>query len=182
MANACVWTVDGKVSVDATNADGDYSADWQFSTKSKLISVLNASFKPTGGKQQSLSDSKFEAGPCPGSGAIGDWAGNFTFDWFCIPPESGQSALTITVINANTIEVADEDPPGSGSFLVYRAKRDADDPHVVHGSFVDGDYEEDFTWILAPDSQSFQQVSEYFYFKGPMAGGGGDCGGVGVRM
>jgi hypothetical protein len=183
--NACIWNVDGAVHVDASNADGDYSADWDFKPASTLIHVLNATFKQPGGGQKALPDTKFEAGPCPGKGKFGDWAGNFTFDWFCIPTENGQSEITITVINDNTIEIMDEDPPGSGSFLTYRAKRDANDPHVVHGSFKEntggGTYEEDFTWVLSPNSNTFKQVSEYFYLNGPMAGSGGDCGGVGVR-
>jgi hypothetical protein len=185
VANACIWSVDGTASVDASSSDGNYSADWTFSPTSQLIQVLNAFFAPAGGVQMPLPNSQFEMGPCPGEGVLADWEGGFTFDWFCIPPESGTSQLTITVLDSSTIEIVDEDPPGSGEILVYQAKRDAHDAHVVHGTFEDGSgggtYEESFTWILAPDGQSFQQVSEYFMLTGPYAGMGGDCGGVGVR-
>ena len=184
MANACIWSVDGTASVLAYTNDGDYSADWKFSPTTSLIQALNAYFTPPGMSPTALPNSQFEAAPCPGGGSIDDWAGNFTFDWFCIPPETGQSDLTITVIDSNTIEITDEDPPASGHVIVYQAKRDAHDPHVVHGSFESGSggtYEEDFTWILADDKQTFQQVSEYFFLTGPYAGSGGDCGGVAQR-
>jgi len=185
VANACIWSVDGTAEVLAYTNKGDYNADWKFSPTTSLIQALNAYFTPPGGMSSTkLPDSQFEAAPCPGAGVLGDWAGNFTFDWFCIPPESGQSALTITVIDSNTIEIADEDPPASGKILVYQAQRDAHDPHVVHGSFEAGSggtYEEDFTWILADDKQTFQQVSEYIFLTGPNVGTGGDCGGVAQR-
>lgn len=185
VANACIWSVDGTASLDATNDDGHYTADWVFSPTSTLIQVLNAFFAPAGGAQSPLPNSQFEVGPCPGEGALADWEGNFTFDWYCIPPESGTSALTIAVLDPSTLEITDEDPPGSGEILVYQAKRDANDPHVVHGSFEDGSgggtYEENFTWILAADGQSFHQVSEYFMLTGPYAGMGGDCGGLALR-
>jgi hypothetical protein len=184
--NACVWSVDGEAHVDASHADGDYSADWKFSPTSTLVQVVHAQFKQAGGKQKSLPDSKFEVGPCPGTGGLKDWVGHFTFDWFCIPPESGQSDLTITLAGKDRIQIADEDPPASGNILVYYARSDANNPHIVHGSFKESGggstYEEDFTWILSPDKQTFEQVSEYFYISGPQAGSGGDCGGTATRQ
>lgn len=176
--NACTWSVDGQVDVEASNADGDYAARWTFVPTSRLVQVTEASFTPPGAMLEELPDSRFEAGPCLATGGLNDWAGLYVFDFFCVPSDTGQSELTVTVLDANTIEVVDDD-------LVYRAHRDAHNPHVVHGSFEDTDggglYEEDFTWVLAADGQSFQQVSEYFYLSGPAAGSSGICGGVGVR-
>jgi hypothetical protein len=178
MPNACTWSLDGDVAIEASNADGQYGAVWQFAPTSTLIHVTDASFQPTGGAMQTLSDSQFEAGPCPANGAFDDWAGAFQFDWFCAPPDEGDSTLTITVIDGDTIEVFDED-------ITYQAERDANNPHVVHGSFVDtdggGTYEEFFTWVMAADGQTFKQFSEYSYFSGPAAGFGGFCGGTGTR-
>jgi hypothetical protein len=149
------------------------------------VQVIDAFFTPPGGTQEPLAGSRFEASPCPGMGSLQDWAGTYTFDWFCPRSETGQSSLTITVLDSSTIEIMDEDPPGSGDVLVYRADRDAHDPHVVHGMFEDtdggGTYEEDFTWILSGDGSTFHQMSEFFYLNGPLAGEGGVCGGEAVR-
>lgn len=184
-SNACTFSVEGDVDVAASNPDGDYGATWTFDPLSRLIDVVGATFTPTGGVQEMLPDSRFEADPCPETGSFQDWAGTYTFDWFCVPTEASQSAITVTVLNANTIEIADEDPPGSGDVLIYRATRDPHDPHIVRGTFQEtdggGTYEETFRWILSADASTFQQASDYLYLSGPGAGSVGFCGGVGVR-
>jgi len=183
--NACTWTVEGVADLQASSVDGDYEATWVFDPTSKLVQVLSAFFTPTGGTQEALPDSRFAVDTCPGIGSFQDWAGVYTFDWFCPRAETGQSTLTITVLNSSRIEILDEDPPGSGDVIVYRADRDPHDPHIVHGTFEDtdggGTYEEDFTWILSDDSTVFHQVSEFFYLSGPLAGESGVCGGQAVR-
>ena len=72
------------------------------------------------------------AGPCPGEESFDDWAGTFLFDWFCVPFDDGDSTFTITLIDSDTIEVADD-------ALIYRAERDPHNPHVVQGTFEDTD-------------------------------------------
>lgn len=184
-SNACTFSVEGEVDVAATDADGDYGATWVFDPLSRLVDVIGATFTPIGGLQEMLPDSRFEADPCPETGSFQDWAGSYTFDWFCVPTEMSQSAITVTVLNANTIEIVDEDPPGSGDLLIYRATRDPHDPHIVRGTFQEtdsgGTYEETFRWILSADASTFRQASGYLYLSGPGAGSVGICGGVGVR-
>lgn len=183
--NACNWTVDGSIDVQASNADGDYSATWGFDPSSIQVAVTDAVFTPPGGTQEQLASSRFRVSPCPGAGTVQDWAGVYTFDWFCIPSETGQSTLTITVLDSTTIEIMDEHPPGSGNVLVYQATREPNDPHLVHGTFSEtdggGTYEEAFLWVLAEDLATFSQVSEYLYSSGPLAGTGGICGGTASR-
>ena len=180
VANACGYSLDGGVQFEVTGPTGTLSSMWEFAHNRSSVSVSGASFTDGDGITTELPDTDFII-PCGDHGDIADWAGVFTQDWACLPPEYGRAELTITVKDDSTISITDEDPPGSGDINEYEAQTVPGNPHVVRGFFIGGEgdyaYREDFTWILASGSESFSQISTYVYPAGPMQGQGGICGG-----
>jgi hypothetical protein len=120
---------------------------------------------------------------CGSGGTIGDWTGTYIQDWACLPRESGQAKLTITATGPDTINIVDEDPPGSGQFNTYPATIVGVTPRAVKGFFIAGpvgnQYREDFSWSLA-ENGVFSQSSQYTFLQPP--GARGICTGIARRV
>jgi len=180
VANACAYSLDGAVQVDAAGSSDTLSALCNFLPSQKSVQVTNVTYVDADEKETSIPNSSFVI-PC-GEGSIQDWVGVFLQDWSCVPAlgggDYGQAELTITVTGPSTLHIVDEDPPGSGEFNSWDATMDAGHPHIVRGSFTSGDppyaYTEYFTWTLTPSGDGYAQVSVYLYEGG---GGGGLCAG-----
>lgn len=179
VANACGYSLAGDVQLDVVGPTGALSSSLGFAHNRSSVAMTGATFTDTLGVETALPDTDFVI-DCAGSESINDWAGVFTQNWACLPPEFGQATLTITVASATTISISDEDPPGSGDVNVYQATLVPGNPHVVKGFFIAGPsgntYREDFTWTLASDGSGFWQISSYAYQEGPSQGFGGLCG------
>ena len=121
----------------------------------------------------------------PASSTIADWAGMYQFVWGCLPYEQGSSRFALTVKDAGTMIINDEDPPGSGNGSIYEASIVGGSARSLRGFFLAGPvgfrYREDFNWTLAPDGQRFVQTSRYVYQDGRNIGSGGNCFGRAVR-
>lgn len=184
-ANACGYSLDGTVQVEAVRSTGTLSSHWFFSPVSSSVSVQNATFASAGGQLTDLPDQSVNL-PCSSSGNIQNWAAVFDQDWSCLPRESGQARLTIAVTGADTLTISDEDPPGSGSSQSYTATVIGADAHAIRGFFIAGPagsrYREDFTWTLAADGSSFNQFSTYTYFEGLNTGVMGLCAATARRV
>ncbi len=184
VANACGYSLDGNVAVVTSGNRGSLASIWGFSSSRSQVAVTGAVFTNTGGQSTNLPDSNIEI-PCGDTGSIQDWTGTFLQRWACLPPEYGQAQLTLAVTGPNTIQITDEDPPGSGDVQVYTATAIPGNPHVVRGFFIGGEagnqYREDFAWTLVPNGQRFSQISRYVYQEGANQGSGGMCGGAATR-
>ncbi len=184
VANACGYSLDGDVAVVTSGDRGTLSSTWSFASSRREVAVTGAVFTSPGGQATNLPDSEVEI-PCGENGSIQDWNGTYLQRWACLPPEYGQAELTIAVTGPGTIQISDEDPPGSGDVQVYSASIVPGNPHVIRGFFIGGpsgnQYREDFTWTLVPNSQRFTQISRYIYQEGANQGSGGMCGGVATR-
>ena len=177
-SNACGYSLDGQVQLDVSGASGTLSSVWNFSAGNASAVVNNATFTDGLGQSLALPDTSVDL-RCGESGSVNDWVGTFDQSWACMPRESGQSRTTITVVNANTITIADEDPPGSGDVINYQATVIGENPHALRGFFIAGPagtrYREDFNWTLGKNAGSYSQFSRYAFIEGPMIGQGGIC-------
>ena len=110
---------------------------------------------------------------------------SFDQDWACLPRESGKARLTITAAGPDSVNIEDEDPPGSGSKNTYQASVLGTNPYALRGFFIGGDvgnhYREDFNWTLSKDGKRFSQFTKYVYTEGPNLGKGGYCVGNAKR-
>jgi len=178
VSNACGYSLDGRMQLTVAGSSGTLTSIWNFSPNNPVIAVSGASFTDTSGRTTALPDSTADL-RCGGSGTINDWVGTFRQNWACLPRESGQSDIAVTVTGPDTIEIADEDPPGSGNVKTYSATLIAANPHAVRGFFIGGPvgnrYREDFNWSLRKNGTRFSQFSVYAYFEGPNTGFGGIC-------
>ena len=184
MANACAYSLNGPVKLDASGPKGSLSSLWTFASNQKAVSVTNATHTANGGTVTNLPNASVVI-PC-GGGSVSDWVGVFRQHWACLPPEFGQADLTFTVAAASTVSISDDDPPGSGDINVYQATAVDGNAHMIRGFFIGGTagstYREDFTWTLAPSGTSVALSSRYVYQQGPSTGSGGLCGGIATRM
>lgn len=182
VANACGYSLEGDVGVEVDGPDGFLGAVWEFLSTSATARVTDATYRSPAGEEQAVPDSDVNL-TC--GGRLSDWAGVFVQNYSCLPPEYGTARLTITVTGPSTIHIVDEDPPGSGDTNEYDAAMIAGSAHAVRGHFFGGPtgftYREDFTWTLAEDGSSFNDVSVYEYQEGPNLGNGGFCSGYATR-
>ncbi len=183
VANACGSSLDGDLQLDVAGPSGSLASSWGFQNTSATARVTNASFTDNSATTTQIPDANVSV-PCGQQSAVSDWNGTFDQNWTCIPAEYGSATLTL-VLSGTTISISDEDPPGSGNPATYQASMIPGNPHVMRGFFIGGPpgntYREDFTWLLAPDGDSFTDVSRYIYNAGPSTGTGGYCGGVATR-
>jgi hypothetical protein len=178
--NVCGYSVNGDANVVAGGDVGTLSFTWRFSNGSRTIDVVNRSFTSSDAETTEL-DAKTLLLPCGEGASIDDWEDVWLQQWVCLPPEFGTEKLTITVRNATTVDVLDEDPPGSGQFNTFEASALPGNPHVLRGFFIAGPpgstYREDFTWTMSSDGTRFSKSSRYVFQEGPNTGSGGSCGG-----
>jgi hypothetical protein len=184
VANACANSLSGQVRLVAVGAAGTLTSLFNFNPTSPSVSVTGSSFTDKAGLTTALPDSMVDL-RCGSTGSLSDWAATFTQDWACLPRESGQARLTITVAGPDSVTIEDEDPPGSGSKSTYQAKVLGANPYALRGFFIGGDvgsrYREDFNWTLSKDGKRFSQFSKYVYTEGPNVGKGGYCVGSARR-
>jgi hypothetical protein len=178
ISNACGYSLDGQINLKVEGATGTLISTWNFSPSNSSVAVNGASFIDTSNKTTSLPNSSVDL-RCGSSGSINDWVATFDQSYACLPRESGQSTITVTVTGADTISIFDEDPPGSGNIKTYDATIVAANPYAVRGFFIGGPmgnrYREDFNWTLGKNGSSFTQISNYIYIEGPNTGSGGIC-------
>ena len=178
VSNACGYSLEGQMGLAVTGPTGTLNSTWNFSSASPSVQVSNASFVSPSGEMTALPDATIDT-PCGVAGSINDWVGTYTENWACLPRESGQATITIVVTGADTVQITDEDPPGSGNIDVYTAQTIGGDPHSLRGFFNGGpagsQYREDFNWTLRTSLSGFAQFSSYKYFEGPKIDKGGIC-------
>ena len=140
---------------------GTLTSNWNFSSSNPRVAVNGASFTDPSGQTTALPDSNVDL-RCGSSGTINDWAATYSQDYSCLPRETGQATLTITVTGPDTIAITDEDPPGSGIVKTYAATIISCNPHAVRGFFIGGPagnrYREDFNWTLGKNGSGFSQI------------------------
>lgn len=183
VGNACSYSLDGPVEVDARGGSTSLVATWNFSSNSRDATITGATYSDGEHEPESVADSSYRIS-C-GSATLAQWTGVYRQEWSCLPAEHGAARLTITQAGPSTLHVVDEDPPGSGQVHAYDATIVSGNAGVVHGFFIGGEapntYREDFTWTLAPDHQGFTQISLYRYQGGGSLTGGGICAARVVR-
>lgn len=184
VGNACAYSLNGDVGVTVVGATGTLASTWGFASSRREARITDGVYTDGEGAATDVPDGSYEI-PC-GGGSISDWAGVFLQDYGCLPPESGQARLTITVTGSSRIHIIDEDPPGSGDTNMYDATIVSGNARVLRGFFVTGpegsQYREDFTWTLSDDRSLFTQISQYRYSEGPLLGTGGICSAVARRQ
>jgi hypothetical protein len=179
VSNACGYNLNGPVQLEVTGPSGTLKSTWNFSSNSATVPANNRTFTDPSGQTTVLPDSAVNA-PCAGSGGtINDWAGtSYNQHWACLPRESGQATLTLSVTGPNTVTISDEDPPGSPPSM-YTATTIGGNPHALRGFFESGPvgfrYREDFNWTMRRSLSGFAQSSSYEYIEGPNVGTGGLC-------
>lgn len=177
-SNACGYNISGPVQFQVNDPSGTLKSTWNFSAGSSTVVANNRSFTDPAGQTTALPDSTVTA-PCENVGTISDWVGVFNQDWVCLPRESGTATLTLSVTPPATVNIADEDPPGSGTFNTYSSGVLGSSSHAVRGFFIGGQagfqYREDFNWTLSNNLSQFSQFSIYTYIEGPDVGSGGLC-------
>ncbi len=183
VANACGYSLNGNAAIEVAGSNGTLASVFNFLSSRKSVSVTSASYTDNDGHTTTLADASVVI-PCAG-GTTGDWTGTFQQRWGCLPPEFGTATLTLAPAGSSTINITDEDPPGSGDIDNYQATAVPGNPHLLKGYFIGGPpgstYREDFTWTLADNAESFSQISRYTYLEGPGVGTGGLCGGRATR-
>ena len=185
-ANACGYAIDGDVRIVAVGPLGTYASTWHFTPGRATVSVDTATHTDSAGTVTAMPaiDVDLRCNP-PGSG-IADWVGVYQMVWGCLPYEHGSDRLALTMKDATTVTINDEDPPGSGNGNIYEASIVGGSARSLRGFFIAGPvgsrYREDFVWTLSPDGRRFFQTSRYVYQEGPFQGTGGNCFARAVRQ
>lgn len=178
VANACASSLDGNIGVSVDGPTGTLNSTWEFKKDRKPARVTGASFTDADNTTTQIPDANVTI-PCGQGRAMSTWVGDFVEDWSCVPAEQGTAALTLTV-SGSTVNVSDEDPPGSGDVNTYSAAVVSGNPLVVRGFFLGGPpgntYREDFSWVMDAGGAGFTSISKYVYQEGPNTGNGGFCG------
>jgi hypothetical protein len=178
-ANACGYSLSGVVPVEMAGPSGTLSTNWRFSPTSSAVAVEGTSFRNPAGQSTPMPDASVTL-VCDSSGSIDDWVGVYEQDWVCLPIEHGRARLSLTVSNATTVSIDDEDPPGSGDSSTYTATIVGSSPHALQGYFDSGPvgnrYREYFTWTLDKNGV-FTQSSTWAFTEGANIGQGGICAG-----
>jgi hypothetical protein len=184
VANVCGYSAQGDAGFEVAGPQGTLVSTWLFRSNKATVTVTGATYTDNSGTSTDLPDTQISI-PCGTTGALGDWTGVFLQDWACLPQEYGAAELTFTVAGS-TLNISDEDPPGSGSPSTYSATPVPGNPHEVRGYFIAGPpgftYREDFSWKLTPNGESFTELAYYRYLEGPNIGTGGMCGGRATRQ
>lgn len=184
MANTCGYSVQGDAGFEVQGPQGTLASTWLFRSNKTTVTVTGATYTDNGGTSTDLPDTEVTI-PCGGTGSLSDWTGVFLQNWACLPPEFGQAQLTLS-ISGSTVNVSDEDPPGSIDPSAYSATAVPGNPHELRGFFIAGEagstYREDFSWKLMPDNNTYTQISYYRFLEGPNTGSGGLCGGRATRQ
>lgn len=184
VANTCGYSVQGDAQFEVEGPLGTLASVLEFRSNSSAVMVTGITYTDNNGTSTDLPDTQLII-PCGGDTSFSDWTGVFLQDWACLPLEFGQAELTFTV-TGGTLNISDEDPPGSGSPSIYTAAPMPGNSHTVRGYFIAGPagftYREDFSWKLTPNNNTFSQVSYYRYLEGPNVGTGGICGGWATRQ
>ena len=184
-ANACGYDLDGEFRLVVVGPKGTYASTWHFVPGSATATVDTATHTDTAGVVTAMPATAVDLRCNPAGATIGDWAGAYQQVWGCLPRELGSARLTLTVKDATTVTINDEDPPGSGNGNVYEASIVGGSARALRGSFVSGPvgsrYREDFNWTLSADGTRFMQTSRYVYLEGAQTGTGGNCFARAVR-
>lgn len=184
VSNTCGYSLNGPMQLEVTGPTGTLRSTWNFSFTSATVVANNRTFTNSSGQATALPDSTVDT-TCDSGRTITDWVGTFTQDWACLPRESGQARLTLSVTGGDTISISDEDPLGSTP-STYPATTIGPNPHATRGFFLSGPvgfrYREDFNWTLSKDLSNFAQSSTYVFFEGPNTGQGGLCVGSAPRL
>jgi hypothetical protein len=185
-ANACRYAIDGDVRVVAVGALGTYASTWHFTPGNGTVAVDTATHTDGAGNVTTMPAIDVDLRCNPAGSGIADWVGVYQQVWGCLPYEQGGARLALTMKDATTVTINDEDPPGSGNGNVYEASIVGGSVRSLRGSFLAGPvgfrYREDFVWTLSPDRQRFFQTSRYVYQDGPYQGSGGNCFARAVRQ
>ena len=178
VSNACGNSLSGQMRLDMAGTNGTLTSLWHFSPTNPSVTVNGTSFTDKSGQTTALPDSTVDL-RCGSNGSVNDWVATFDQHWACLPRESGQARLTITAAGNDTVNIEDEDPPGSGDKQTYQATVLGANPYALRGFFIAGPvgsrYREDFNWTLGKDGKRFSQVSKYTYTEGVNIGKGGFC-------
>jgi hypothetical protein len=178
VSNACGYSMEGPMRLEVTSSSGTLSTTWNFSFISALVLANNRTFTDSAGLLTTLPDTSVDT-PCGGTVTINDWIGVYNQDWACLPRETGKATLTLSVTAADTVNIVDEDPPGSGDTSEYSAMTIGPQAHVLRGFFIGGPpgfhYREDFNWTMRKSLSGFAQISSYEYIEGPNMGRRGIC-------
>jgi hypothetical protein len=184
-ANACGYVIDGDVRVVAVGPLGTYASTWHFDPTRVTVGVDTATHTDSAGTVTQMPAIDVDLRCNTGSG-IADWVGVYQQVWGCLPYEQGSARLALTMKDATTVAINDEDPPGSGNGNIYEASIVGGSARSLRGFFVAGPvglrYREDFVWTLSPDGKRFFQSSRYVYQEGPNQGSGGNCFARAVRQ
>jgi len=180
-ANLCAFNIDGDIDFSTEGPTGGLACTWSFAGNRTNPTITDAVYTDAEGEETPLPDTERDI-PC-GEGTIEDWVGHWSFDYGCLPPESGHTDYVITRKNATTLSIDDTE---EGDGIDYEATVVPGSPHIVRGHFFDGDgdfrYREDFTWSLSDNSDVFTQTSRYEYTQGPNEGMPGFCAARAVRV
>jgi hypothetical protein len=184
-ANACGYVIDGDFRLVVVGPLGTYASTWRFVPGSPTTTVDTATHTDTAGVVTAMPAIDVDLRCNPAAATIDDWAGVYRQIWGCLPRELGSARLALTVKDATTVTINDEDPPGSGNGNIYEAAIVGSSARALRGFFVTGPvgfrYREDFNWTLSADGTRFTQASRYVYQDGPLAGTGGNCFARAVR-
>ena len=184
-ANGCGYVIEGDMQLSVTGPQGSYGATYRFTAAKPTVTVDSATYTDAAGTVTPLPPTETDLRCNEAAATIEAWVGNYNQIWGCLPFEWGTGHFALTVKDATTITINDEDPPGSGEGNIYEATVVGGSPRSLRGFFFDGPpgfrYREDFNWTLAPDGKRFVQVSRYVYQDGPFAGSGGNCMAIGTR-
>jgi hypothetical protein len=179
VSNACGYSMEGSMRLEATSTSGTLSTTWNFLFTSAQVLANNRSFTDSGGMTTLLPDVTVDA-PCGNGGSINDWIGTYHVDWACLPRESGDFDSTLTITGPTTVTVDEGDPDS------YTASMIGSNPHAIRGFFIDGPmgarYREDFNWTMRKSLSGFAQSSVYAFIEGPFIGSGGLCVASGERL
>ena len=185
-ANACGYVIDGDVRLVAVGPLGTYASTWHFTPGSGTVAVDAATHTDSAGVVTAMPATDVDLRCNPSGSGIADWVGVYQQVWGCLPYEQGSARLALTMKDATTVTINDEDPPGSGNGNIYEASIVGGSARSLRGFFVAGPvgfrYREDFVWTLSPDGQRFFQTSRYVYQEGPNQGTGGNCFARAIRQ
>ena len=178
VSNACGYSLADQMRFEVTGPTGTLKSTLNYSSNSPTATANNRTFTDPSGQTTTLPDTTIDT-PCDSGGTINDWAHTYDQQWACLPRESGQATLTLSVAGTNSVTIIDEDPPASGNLSTYPATTIGANPRALRGFFIGGPasspYREDFNWTLDKSLKGFVQFSSYAYIPPGPVGTGGMC-------
>jgi hypothetical protein len=173
VANACGHSMDGAAQVTVAASTGTLRTTAEFSDSSTSVGLRATTFVDGAGQTSNLPNSSTNLHCGGGSAALADWVATYDVSWACLPRESGEERVTISVNGSSTLAIAEEGNPSG-----YAADLVGPSPHAVRGFYIDGPagsrYREDFNWTLLKNGD-FTQFSTYRFFEGSTTGNSGIC-------